>query len=335
MQDHPILCQSFEVADGVMSGDVMRDPNLVQAVVAQYQATREGPLGQSLISSAYVPSMFLSKSGHFGVFGLSPLPPLRVLILTVLVVADSSGVLDTETRKELLNKHLSTGAGKTPAARYSAKEQEVIKTLLATTDEPTYQFLLFPTQIHIPQVPESMGTYLTPVEPENYITVMAMLNHPFSRGACHIASSDFEEAPVWDPRYNDQNIDLELLARAAQFTEKLVATEPFSGLLKPDGKRMQVKPDTLDAAKEIVRARQISVFHISSSAVMLPREAGGVVDQRLRVYGVKNLRVVDASVFPIEPLGNIQATVYAVAERAADLLKEDRLNGKLGGLKVV
>lgn len=57
MQDHPILCQSFEVADGVMSGDVMRDPNLVQAVVAQYQASGEGPLGQSLISSAYVPSM--------------------------------------------------------------------------------------------------------------------------------------------------------------------------------------------------------------------------------------------------------------------------------------
>lgn len=56
MQDHPILCQSFEVADGVMSGDIMRDPNLVQAVVAQYQASREGPLGQSLISSAYVPS---------------------------------------------------------------------------------------------------------------------------------------------------------------------------------------------------------------------------------------------------------------------------------------
>lgn len=57
MQDHPILCQSFEVADGVMSGDVMRDPNLLQAVIAQYQANREGPLGQSLISSAYVPSM--------------------------------------------------------------------------------------------------------------------------------------------------------------------------------------------------------------------------------------------------------------------------------------
>jgi choline dehydrogenase-like flavoprotein len=53
---------------------------------------------------------------------------------------------------------------------------------------------------------------------------------------------------------------------------------------------------------------------------MLPREMGGVVDDQLKVYGTRNLRVVDASVFPLEPAGNIQATVYAVAERAADLI---------------
>lgn len=236
-------------------------------------------------------------------------------------MADDSGVLSTEARKDLLSKHLSE-EHKTPS-RYSAKEQEVITKLLSTTNEPAYQFLLFPTQINIPHVPASMATYITPVAPENYITVMAMLNHPFSRGSCHITSGDYAAAPQWDPRYNDQAVDLELLARAALFTETLVATPPLSTLLKPGGRRMQPAADTLAAAREVVRQRQISVFHVSSSAVMLPREAGGVVDNRLRVYGVRNLRVVDASVFPIEPLGNIQSTVYAVAERAADILKED------------
>ncbi|KAK2760059.1 aryl-alcohol [Colletotrichum kahawae] len=62
----------------------------------------------------------------------------------------------------------------------------------------------------------------------------------------------------------------------------------------------------------------------SGSCAMMPREQGGVVDERLRVYGTKKLRVVDASIFPIEPSGNIQSTVYAVAERAADLIKQDR-----------
>lgn len=56
---------------------------------------------------------------------------------------------------------------------------------------------------------------------------------------------------------------------------------------------------------------------------MMPREMGGVVDQDLRVYGLKNVRVVDASVFPMVPRGNIQTSVYAVAERAADTIKCD------------
>jgi choline dehydrogenase-like flavoprotein len=54
---------------------------------------------------------------------------------------------------------------------------------------------------------------------------------------------------------------------------------------------------------------------------MLPREKGGVVDSKLKVYGVNGLRIVDSSVMPIAARGNPQTTVYAVAERAADLLK--------------
>lgn len=55
---------------------------------------------------------------------------------------------------------------------------------------------------------------------------------------------------------------------------------------------------------------------------MLPRERGGVVDPNLHVYGVERLRIVDASVIPLATRGNSQTTVYAVAERAADLIKK-------------
>ena len=56
---------------------------------------------------------------------------------------------------------------------------------------------------------------------------------------------------------------------------------------------------------------------------MLPRENGGVVDSRLRVYGVKNLRVVDLSITPIIPDQHTSAAAYMIAEKAAELIKED------------
>lgn len=55
---------------------------------------------------------------------------------------------------------------------------------------------------------------------------------------------------------------------------------------------------------------------------VLPRELNGVVDPKLKVYGVENVRVVDASAIPLISTANLQATVYAFAERAADLIKE-------------
>ena len=48
-----------------------------------------------------------------------------------------------------------------------------------------------------------------------------------------------------------------------------------------------------------------------------------MVDEQLRVHGIGGLRVIDASVMPAVPSGNINAAVIAVAEKAADLLKQD------------
>lgn len=56
---------------------------------------------------------------------------------------------------------------------------------------------------------------------------------------------------------------------------------------------------------------------------MMPRDLGGVVDERLRVYGTGNVRVVDASVMPFQLSGHPTSTLYAIAEKAADMIKED------------
>lgn len=54
----------------------------------------------------------------------------------------------------------------------------------------------------------------------------------------------------------------------------------------------------------------------------MARDLGGVVDTNLSVYGVDNVRVVDASVIPFQVCGHLTATIYAIAERAADAIKQ-------------
>jgi choline dehydrogenase len=54
---------------------------------------------------------------------------------------------------------------------------------------------------------------------------------------------------------------------------------------------------------------------------MMSKGFGGVVDPELRVYGTRNVRVVDGSILPMKISGHPTATLYAVAERAADILK--------------
>lgn len=73
-----------------------------------------------------------------------------------------------------------------------------------------------------------------------------------------------------------------------------------------------------EQAKEAVRDVVIGEYHVCGSVAM-----GDALDSRLCVKGVQGLRVADASVFPNNVSGNIVSSVYAVAEKAADMIKED------------
>jgi choline dehydrogenase-like flavoprotein len=65
--------------------------------------------------------------------------------------------------------------------------------------------------------------------------------------------------------------------------------------------------------------------HPLGTASMISKDLGGVVDSRLKVYGTNNVRVVDASVMPFQVSGHLTSTLYVVAEKASDMIKQDLL----------
>ncbi|KAI7554816.1 GMC oxidoreductase [Hortaea werneckii] len=151
----------------------------------------------------------------------------------------------------------------------------------------------------------------------NYLTLNAMLSHPLSTGSSHISSSDPSAKPEIRFQYYSHPVDLEVHARQVQVLKKIAQTEPLASCIKSPGRQLPLV-DNVESAKEMCRAYSTTNYHPCGTCAL-----GDVVDGRLRVKGIQNLRVVDASVIPIIPRGNIITTVYAVAERAADIISGD------------
>jgi len=164
----------------------------------------------------------------------------------------------------------------------------------------------------------------------NFVTVVAMLAHPFSRGSCHI-SSDPARQPEIKFNYLSHPLDVEILARHLRLIERLFQKPTFAGIIKPSGKRLPRSfPHpivSLEDAKRILPINSATNYHPCGTCSMMREDLGGVVDERLRVYGTGNVRVCDASILPIIPRGNILTAVYAFAEKAAQLICKEAKSG--------
>lgn len=137
--------------------------------------------------------------------------------------------------------------------------------------------------------------------------------HPFSRGTCFIKSTNPFEPPLIDPRWLSNPVDRKILVEALLFNRKLLATPPMMEL-QPAQFVPPLEADE-NALNEIINGGIRTEFHPSGTCAMLPLDKGGVVDPQLRVWGTENLRIVDASIFPLVPAAHLQAVVYGVAEK--------------------
>jgi choline dehydrogenase-like flavoprotein len=289
------------VIDNAAVGENLQD----HAIVAQLFEIKEGVYSLDRLRDPDFRNQALLL---FATNGTGPLAQAQ-LASAYTPFMDLEGRMGADEVKAMLDEHLGE--------KGTNKEYDVLREDMERANRNQVQYHLFPATLTAPDASGAVPAFTTP-----HVAAMALLSHPFSRGSVHIVSGAVEDKPSWDPAFMSHPLDIEILARSVQFTEKIVSAAPFADSLT--GKRFPDKvADTVEKAKEIVREVTISSFHPSGSLAMKPREDGGVVDERLRVYGTENVRVVDASVFPLEPSGNIMATVYAVAERAADIIKED------------
>lgn len=153
---------------------------------------------------------------------------------------------------------------------------------------------------------------------------------PFSRGSLHVTAANTSTTSATGARINPNYFmldwDVTQQVGAARFIRRMYGTAPFRDVVGPEAApSLRTVPADDDADEQAMgdwlKQNYRSNFHPVGTAAMMPRALGGVVDARLKVYGTANVRVVDASVLPFQVCGHLVSTLYAVSERASDLIK--------------
>ena len=171
--------------------------------------------------------------------------------------------------------------------------------------------------------PLSLDAFGEPLHRFNAFTASVCNLNPGSRGRIDIRSADPAVAPAIRANYLSTDEDRRVAAESLRVTRRIVA-QPALAPYRPK----EVKPGPqFESDEDLARlAGDIgtTIFHPVGTARMGPADdAGAVVDARLRVHGVKRLRVADASVMPTITSGNTNAPTLMIAERAADWILAD------------
>ncbi|KAH7929134.1 alcohol oxidase [Leucogyrophana mollusca] len=161
-----------------------------------------------------------------------------------------------------------------------------------------------------------------PAEGKRYFTLMPTLLHPWSRGTVHVNSEDPDAHPCIDPHYLEEELDLELMVDIVKYVRSLGQMTPLKEIIAVEA----VPGPTVvsdDDVRSYIKSGIKSTWHTMGTLSMLPLDRNGVVDHQLRVYGTTNIRVADLSIAPMQVSSHTQSVVYAIAERAADIIRAD------------
>lgn len=298
LQNHLMVTISSEVKDGIKTMDPLRrkEPDAIAAATEAYGR----------------------QTGPFATTGTS-----------ITAQLPFPGIKTEKGKKELEQILDSTigvkGKGGKSTAAFDQAHKEFVRSILSSPDDAAGCYITLPGWAAF----NPDGSVASPPDgAHSYFSIALLSTHPLSRGSTHItsASTPSPGGVAVDPGHLTHPLDVEIFARNLRLIETLLASEPLSNQLKPGGVRNPHAPpvggfEDLEVAREYVRNLGLGGNHFVGSCSMMPQAMGGVVDPQLRVYGTKNLRVCDASIIPLIPRANSQATVYGVAEHGASIIR--------------
>jgi choline dehydrogenase-like flavoprotein len=283
-QDHVVVLTGHTLAPGHASLDSIYDPDVMASAQKTLMETGGGPL-----------TGISSVQGFF---------PYKLFATEAELQATIKSINDTPT-----------------TSPFHKQQLEQVAAHVASSTSANLQFVLVAATPGYEHGVEDQSKLFPPVDPSKGmgITLAACLQYPASRGSIHISTSDPMVYPTIDPGYLTHPADVAVLAAGLKLCDAVAK----SGALK-DKLASRIFPaegvdlEDTKQAEQAVRDWCLGEYHPAGSCAM-----GDVVDSRLKVKGVKGLRVADASVFPNHVSGNIVSSVYAVAEKASDMIKED------------
>ena len=170
--------------------------------------------------------------------------------------------------------------------------------------------------------PLTLGAFGEPLDAFPAITASVCDLRPESRGSIHIRNSDPKSAPLIAPNYLSAPADRRVAADAIKLTRRIMsaqALEPYAPQEFRPGANVVGDEELAAAAGDI----GTTIFHPVGTCKM-GSDPMAVVDERLRVHGLDGLRVIDASIMPTITSGNTNSPTLMIAEKAAQMIVEDR-----------
>lgn len=157
------------------------------------------------------------------------------------------------------------------------------------------------------------------VHPFSGYTISVCQLRPESRGTLRLKSTNPREAPSMKPNYLATELDRATAVAAVRLARSITGSAEMRPYVRHEHKPGVASQSDAEIL-EFVRNTGATIFHPSGTCKM-GRDDTAVVDDQLRVHGVKGLRVVDCSIMPTLVSGNTNAAAVAIAERAADLIQ--------------